>query len=66
MAYVLQSQSDNTLYFNGSVTKSRGSRKPNTFAYFSPLSNARVFDDLEEATETAETEFEVPVNIVEV
>lgn len=61
MATYLQSQSDETLYYNGSTLNDKG----RILALFDPITNARDFDSVEEAQKVSET-FNVPVNVVEV
>lgn len=61
MPFVLQSESNNALYFNGSTLKDKGA----IWALFSPVENARQFEESEDALLVAAT-FSTPVNVVEI
>ena len=61
MSIYIQSQEDETLYFNGTILDKKGY----DLALFGPIDNARIFNTTEEATQVSEL-FSVPVNIVEV
>jgi len=61
MAYILQSQSDNSLYMNGAILDGKGV----LITPFSPITNARQFETIAEA-QTVMSESLVPMTIVEV
>ena len=61
MAYVLQSQSNPSLYMDGALLDGKGV----IITPFSPITNARQFETVAEAQLTADESL-VPMNIVEV
>lgn len=61
MAFYLQSQEDETLYFNGTILNKKGWN----LALFSPIENAAYYNNSSDASEVSDL-IDVPVNIVEV